>query len=324
MTGSAGPRRSPSAPVSFWGGYWQSLKAVDVEEPVDLYVHRPLAYLIARSLLNTPVSPNLITLLSLGVGLGGAYLILAPIPHHFQWAALCTFVATVLDCADGQLARLRKTSSVIGRMLDGTTDVLVSGSVLLAVTYVSYQRYVGDWWQGVLCVGLTLVMILSTSVQTTLFDHYKTIYMKVTVPGFQEAESYAVARRNFEQQRNLSPLMRFAWWMYLRFVGNQGAAVRRFDPHTVTEFSLLGDYDAARAAAFREQARPMMHTWKRYFGWGSLQIAITLGLLFELPEYYMLLRVTLYNLAFYGPLRSRQRAASQRTMAAIGVEQPAN
>ena len=35
-----------------------------------------------------------------------------------------------------------------------------------------------------------------------------------------------------------------------------------------------------RAAAFREQARPMMHTWKRYFGWGSLQIAITLGLLF--------------------------------------------
>jgi hypothetical protein len=270
------------------------------------------------------VSPNLITLASLAVGVYGAYLVAAPIPHHFQWAALCCFIATVLDCADGQLARLRKTSSVIGRMLDGTTDVVVSGSVLIAVTYVMFERYVGSWWEGALAVALTLSTIVSTSVQTTLFDHYKTIYMKVTVPDFKEAESYAVARRNFEQQKNLSPLMRFAWWMYLRFVGNQGAAVKRFDPHTITEFSLLGEYDARRVPAFREQALPMMRTWKRYFGWGSLQIAITLSLLLEIPEYYLLLRVTLFNLVFYGPLRAGQRVASERTMAAIGVAEPAH
>ena len=46
----------------FWSGYWQSLKSLDVEEPIDLYVHRPLAYLLARALLPTPVSPNLVTL----------------------------------------------------------------------------------------------------------------------------------------------------------------------------------------------------------------------------------------------------------------------
>ncbi|HKY35900.1 MAG TPA: CDP-alcohol phosphatidyltransferase family protein [Polyangiaceae bacterium] len=305
--------------AGFWSGYWQSLKSVEVEEPVDLYVHRPLAYVLARSLLNTPVSPNLITLLSLGVGLYGAYFVTQSSPHHFQWAALFCFIATVLDCADGQLARLRKTSSVIGRMLDGTTDVLVSGSVLLAVTYVMFQRYVTSWWHGVLAIALTLLMIVSTSVQTTLFDHYKTIYMKVTVPGFKEAESYAVARRNWEQEKNLSLFMRFNWWMYLNFVGNQGAAVRRFDPSTVTEFSLLGEYDESRLPAFRKQAWPMMRTWKRYFGWGSLQICITLSLLLEVPEYYILLRITLYNLVFYGPLRSRQRVASRRTMAALGL-----
>jgi phosphatidylglycerophosphate synthase len=305
--------------AGFWSGYWQSLKSVEVEEPVDLYVHRPLAYVLARSLLHTPVSPNLITLLSLGVGVYGAYLVTQSFPHHFQWAALCCFIATVLDCADGQLARLRKTSSVIGRMLDGTTDVVVSGSVLLAVTYVMFQRYVTTWWHGALAIALTVVMIISTSVQTTLFDHYKTIYMKVTVPGFKEAESYAVARRNRDQQQNLSLFMRFNWWMYLNFVGNQGAAVKRFDPDTVTEFSLLGDYDERRVPPFREQAWPMMRLWKRYFGWGSLQICITLSLLLEIPEYYILLRVTLYNLAFYGPLRAYQRVASRRTMAAIGL-----
>ena len=45
----------------FWSGYWQSLKSLDVEEPIDLYVHRPLAYLLARALLPTPISPNWVT-----------------------------------------------------------------------------------------------------------------------------------------------------------------------------------------------------------------------------------------------------------------------
>ena len=95
----------------FWSGYWQSLKSLDVEEPIDLYVHRPLAYLLARVLLPTPISPNWVTLVSMGVGLSSAVLIVSTRPHHFQWAALCAFLSAVFDCADGQLARMRKTSS---------------------------------------------------------------------------------------------------------------------------------------------------------------------------------------------------------------------
>lgn len=308
------------ASPSFWAGYRQSLKSPEVEETVDLYVHRPLAYLLARALLNTPVSPNFITLCSFIAGMYGAYLIVADVPHHYQWAALCCFTCTVLDCADGQLARLRKTSSVIGRMLDGTVDTTVTAFVVAGVTYRIFEQYVTTAWQGALAVAFSLAVAVTTSVQTTLFDHYKTIFMKLTVPGFKEAESYATARRNFEQQKNLSPLMRFAWGMYLQFVGNQGAAVRRWDPSTVTEFNELGEYDPARVPAFLEHTTPVMRTWRRWFGWGSLQMGIALSLLFEVPEYYMLLRVTLMNLAFYGPLRSRQRRASARAMAAIGVK----
>lgn len=305
---------------SLWVGYRQSLKSPDVEETVDLYVHRPLAYLMARALLNTPVSPNFITLCSLVAGLCGAYLIVLDVPHNLQWAALCCFSCTILDCADGQLARLRKTSSVIGRMLDGTVDTLVTACVLIAVTVRIFEWHVRVPWQGVLAVLFVVAVGVTTSVQTTLFDHYKTVFMKLTVPGFKEAESYATARRNFEQQKGLSPLMRFAWGMYLQFVGNQGAAVRRWDPSTVTEFSELGDYDAARVPAFLEHTMPVMRTWRRWFGWGSLQMGIALSLLLEVPEYYMLARLTLMNLVFYGPLRWRQREASARAMAAIGVK----
>ena len=130
-----------TATPSFWAGYWQSLKSLDVEEPIDVYVHRPLAYLLARALLPTPVSPNLVTIASMLIGVSGAYLMVADVPYHWQWAALCTFTGTVFDCADGQLARMRKTSSVIGRMLDGTADVIVTAAILIAGGYHLYFKY---------------------------------------------------------------------------------------------------------------------------------------------------------------------------------------
>jgi len=304
----------------FWSGYWQSLKSLDVEEPVDVYVHRPLAYLLARALLPTPVSPNLVTLASMGIGVYSAVLIVSNVPHHFQWAALCAFLSTVFDCADGQLARMRKTSSVIGRMLDGTADVIVTAAILIGGGYYICLKYGRSPALLVACIAFTLVAGVATSVQTTLFDHYKTVFMKMAVPGFKEAESYPEARRRFEAVESFTPVTRLAWALYLQFVGNQSAAVRKFDPHTVTEFSILGDYTPERAQIYREHMAAVMGTWRRWFGYGSLMIGITLALAFEVPEYYLLLRLTLYGVVFYGPLMRRQRQASARAFAALGVE----
>lgn len=305
---------------SFWSGYWQSLKSLDVEEPVDLYVHRPLAYLLARALLPTPVSPNAVTLVSMGLGVYAAVLIVSSTPHHFQWAALCAFSSTVFDCADGQLARMRKTSSVIGRMLDGTADVLGLSSILIAGCYHIYLKYCTTWWHTLLAIAFCLLVAVLTSIQTTLFDHYKTVFMKLAVPGFKEAESYPEVRRRYDAQTSFTLVTRVAWLLYLQFVGNQSRTVRKFDPNTVTEFSILGEYRPERAQIYREHMAAVMGTWRRWFGYGSLMMGITLALAFEALEYYMLLRVTVYVAVFYGPLKRRQRQASARAFAALGVE----
>jgi len=113
---------------------------------------------------------------------------------------------------------------------------------------------------------------------------------------------------------------RVAWALYLTFIGNQSRTVRKFDPHTVTEFSILGEYDPTRAEIYRQHVGPVMGTWRRWFGYGSLMIGITLALALELPEYYLLLRLTLYSLVFYGPLMQRQRRASESAFRALGVE----
>jgi phosphatidylglycerophosphate synthase len=247
-------------------------------------------------------------------------LIVSSTPHHFQWAALCAFLSTVFDCADGQLARMRRTSSVIGRMLDGTADVLGLSAILSAGTYHNYLKYGTTWWLAALVIAFSLVVAVLTSIQTTLFDHYKTVFMKLGVPGFKEAESYPDVRRRYEAQTSFTPITRLAWALYLQFVGNQSRTVRKFDPHTVTEFSILGEYRPERAQIYREHVAAVMGTWRRWFGYGSLMIGITLALAFEVLEYYMVLRVTVYCLVFYGSLRSRQRQASQAAFAALGVD----
>ncbi|HYQ17583.1 MAG TPA: CDP-alcohol phosphatidyltransferase family protein [Polyangiaceae bacterium] len=305
--------------AGFWSGYWQSLKSLDVEEPVDVYVHRPLAYVLARVLLPTPISPNLVTIASMVVGVMSGVLIVSSTPHHFQWAALCAFLSTVFDCADGQLARMRKTSSVLGRMLDGSADVIVTAAILAGGGYYIYGKYGTTPWLGALSIVFTVVAGSATGIQTSLFDHYKTVFLKMGVPGFKEAESYPEARRRYEAQTHFTLATRVAWGLYLPFLRNQSRLVRRYDPHTVTEFSILGEYDPARAQIYREHASAVMGTWRRWFGYGSLMIGITLALALELPEYYLLLRLTLYGLVFYGPHMRRQRQASERAFAALGV-----
>jgi hypothetical protein len=88
----------------------------------------------------------------------------------------------------------------------------------------------------------------------------------------------------------------------------------------VTEFSILGDYTPERAQIYREHMASVMGTWRRWFGYGSLMIGITCALALEVPEYYLLLRLTVYGVVFYGPLMRRQRQASARAFAALGVE----
>src|SRR5258706_12046514 len=105
--------------MGFWLGYRASLKPLEVEEPIDVYIHRPLSYLLARACFRLPISPDFITLSSIVFGLASAAALLATFPHHLQVGGLLLFGSAVLDCADGQLARMRGTSSMFGRMLDG-------------------------------------------------------------------------------------------------------------------------------------------------------------------------------------------------------------
>jgi phosphatidylglycerophosphate synthase len=306
--------------VTLWESYKQTLKPLDVEEPIDLWVHRPLAYLIARAAFPTPITPNIITIGSICLGVSAAVCMVREFPHHLQFAGLLLFCSAVFDCADGQLARMRKTSSAFGRMLDGLADLVVSIGAVVGSTYIVWQRFRDPWWQGLIAVALCVVTTVTGSFHTSTYDHYKNLFIRLTHPSYREGEGYESARERYRAARERSSiLVRGAWSIYLFYVKSQHDYVLAFDPNTRYELGALPPYDPERAAIYRRHAEPLMRIWRRWFGFGSLVFGISVTMALGAIQYYMLLRLLLLNALFYGYMRPRQRKASVAAFAALAA-----
>jgi phosphatidylglycerophosphate synthase len=151
------------------------LRAVDeIEEIPDFYVHRPLARIVGRALLPTPISPDQITLLSGAFGVSAAVVLWAGAgrPALRLLAALLLLISVVLDCTDGYVARTRQQISRTGVILDGFIDAVVGLAVLLAVTDLAWRLSPGP---AIWVVGA--VAIASSEAHCFLFDVAKERYV---------------------------------------------------------------------------------------------------------------------------------------------------
>jgi len=131
------------------------------------HVARPPAALVVYALKGTPVTPNQVTFLSAFIA-AGACAMFALLPGYL-WlvaAALVFEFSFVLDCADGQLARLRKTASPLGHLLDFLMDEL-KAMLLLACVTVRLWRDGGD--DRILIVGLGALFCLASGISLTSF-----------------------------------------------------------------------------------------------------------------------------------------------------------
>ena len=110
-----------------------SLKSIETENLLDRIFYRPIGYRIALLLAKTPVTPNTITIISIFIGVFAGVLLS---PQNI-WINIAGFallvIANILDCVDGQLARLTGIKSPIGRILDGLAGNLWFISIYIAI-----------------------------------------------------------------------------------------------------------------------------------------------------------------------------------------------
>lgn len=299
--------------MGFWDAYRASLKSPEVEEPIDYWLHRPLGYVVARLSYPLPVSPDAITVGSILLGWAAAACLLASFPYHTQVGALLILASTVFDCADGQLARMRKSSSVFGRMLDGSADALVAVAIVPATAYRVWQKHHDPSWLGFTVVGLVILAVITSGWHTLVYDFYKNTWMRFTTDGYKEGESAASAReRHAQVAHTLGPITRAAFWLYLFQTKSQEDVLRMFDPHI--SLDKLPEKTEKTEAIYRaHQARPWAIT-RWFFGVGSLMFGLALSNAVELADAYLLFRLVGLNALFFLILRPMQRRATQATL----------
>ena len=115
-------------------------------------VFRPLAQLVVVVLLPLRVPPPAVVLAATATGLTAAALLAG---DNLVAAALLLQLKTVLDNADGQLARASGRESVLGRYLDSESDLLVNVALFAALAHVT-----GRPWLA-LASFLSLTFVLS-------------------------------------------------------------------------------------------------------------------------------------------------------------------
>jgi len=148
-----------------------------VEEWVDLHFFRPIGIRIARGLLPSGVSADQVTLWSLLIGLVAGHLF----AYQDRWTNFIGFllfiVSDIFDSADGQLARLRGTSTRFGRALDGINDNLRFVNLYFHLIY--RLIHAGWWWPGAFL--LVCAAGLAHTFQSAAIDFVRNAFLRIGV-----------------------------------------------------------------------------------------------------------------------------------------------
>jgi hypothetical protein len=174
---------APRGLLERWRATRKGFKPTDVEEPIDFHWHRPLAGLLVEAIRHTAITPNQVTIAS-GIASVLAGLMMGLAGWFGRWlvvaGGLMLLVSIVLDCADGQLARVRGTASPVGRILDGLVDILAPLSVMhgLAFYLVRQGHGYGTVWPIGWLAALSLLWHAGT------YDVQKNVYLHGSTPSF--------------------------------------------------------------------------------------------------------------------------------------------
>jgi len=189
------------------------------------HVERPISLRIARRLASTAITPNQITLLSVGIGLSGALFFLCS-----QWVcqtvgALLFLAHSILDGCDGELARLKFQETRFGGIIDYWGDNVVHIAVFGCIA-ISWALSIEALWPLLLGVAAALGNLASAwlvywRVMRPKKDDGPLFTSVVTVPDQSLARMLdAASRRDFIYLVVILALFgKSTWFLVLAAVG---------------------------------------------------------------------------------------------------------
>ena len=282
-----------------------SIKSKDTEEWLDMYFTRPVGLVIALAGKRVGMHPNTITIISIVLGLGAAYMFAHDGLAYNVAGVLLLMAANFCDSADGQLARLTGQKTLAGRILDG-----FAGDVWFFAIYVAiclrtmYRPMPGvDMVWGVWIWALAVIAgLLCHSPQSSLADYYRQIHL-LFLKGREgsELDTYAGQRAVYDSLPARGALMaRLFYFNYANYCRSQERRSPKFQKLMATVRSVYGDVALMPGELRREfldGSRPLMkYTNILTFNMRALCLYVTS--LLGCPWVYSLVEITVFTVIY--------------------------
>lgn len=167
--------------MKIFENYKKSLKSTETEDWLDLRVVRPFSYLLALLFDKFDIYPNTVTIWSMIIGVASCW---GYIHGSFFYegdeglwfniiACLSLFAADILDCTDGQLARLSGKKSKWGRILDGMAGPVWFIPIYIIITIRFYFYHTLEFgWLGI------------TDTDTNVYIATAVVFVLACISGF--------------------------------------------------------------------------------------------------------------------------------------------
>lgn len=209
-----------------------SFKSKDTEEWLDVYFTRPIGLVFAIFWNKLGVHPNVITILSIFLGVGAGIMFgYTDLMHNILGVLLLMF-ANFCDSTDGQMARLTGKKTLIGRMLDGFSGDLWFVTIYFAIIFRLFNQNIPGTelhWHLLIFVLAFVAGVMCHSPQSSLADYYRQIHL-LFLKGKEgsELDNYAQQRQIYENLPKSKWFDRLFYYNYANYCKSQEKRTPKF------------------------------------------------------------------------------------------------
>jgi phosphatidylglycerophosphate synthase len=202
--------------------YRDSLKSLDTEEHIDLAFYRPIGYMWACLARRLGVTPNVITIASIFLGIGAGVAFYFNSLYINIIGMILLMWANSFDSADGQLARMTGQYSRLGRILDGLAGDLWFATIYIAICLrenVTSEFFMAHHW---VIWTIAVVTGICHAKQAAMADYYRQFHLYFLKGENKELESATRLRNRYDRLswgRNFFD--KIVLFFYLQYTINQ-------------------------------------------------------------------------------------------------------
>ena len=269
-----------------------TLKSTDTEEFIDIHFYRPIGYRWALLFQKLGVTPNAVTIASIFLGVG------AGVCFYFDdiWISLLGIFLLVwansYDSADGQLARMTKQYSALGRVLDGFAGNLWFGSIYVAICLRLYPEWGGWIWV------LACVTGYFHSKQAEMADYYRNVHLLfLKGKAGSELDNSVELTEKYNQlswgKNFWSKLVVFFYRNYTTDQENRSPKLQKMMKVLREKYGEVAP--ESFRSNFREKSLPLMK-YTNILSFNTRAIALFVSILIGWPWLYFVFELTVLNI----------------------------